>query len=72
MTDHEVERVLGYTPCVCGVLDGTWHSKCYQGKTQGQITAGYRRSFAAARRLLKAKAAAQAAAACIRMSEGGR
>lgn len=57
MTDHEVERALGYTPCVCGVINGTWHFECYRGKTQAQIHAGYKRAFAAARRHLKAKAA---------------
>lgn len=53
MTDHEVERSLGYTPCVCGVLDGTWHPKCYRGKTDEQIAAGYKRAFDKARRKLK-------------------
>jgi hypothetical protein len=54
MTDREVERALGYTPCVCGgVLDGTWHPKCYRGKTDEQIAAGYARAFANARRHLK-------------------
>lgn len=47
MTDHEVERSLGYTPCVCGVINGTWHSECYRGKTKAQINAGYKRAFAA-------------------------
>ena len=60
MTDHEVERALGYTPCVCAVLDGTWHPRCYRAKTDEQIAAGYRRAFAAARRHLKAERAAQA------------
>lgn len=63
MTDHEVERLLGYTPCVCGRINGTWHPECYQGKTQDQIKAGYRRAFAAARRHLKQRAAALAQAA---------
>lgn len=61
MSDYEVERALGYTPCVCGKIDGTWHSECYLGKTTGQIAAGYKRAFAAARRHLKNKAAADAA-----------
>jgi hypothetical protein len=54
--DREVERALGYTPCVCAVLDGTWHPHCYAGKTDEQIAAGYKRAFAAARRHLKARA----------------
>lgn len=57
MTDYEVEQRLGYTPCVCAKIDGTWHPKCYAGKTREQIAAGYKRAFAAARRNLKAKAA---------------
>lgn len=57
LSDHEVERALGYTPCVCGVIDGTWHDRCYRGKTKAQIAAGYKLAFAAARRYLQAKAA---------------
>jgi len=56
MNDTEVERALGYTPCVCGNLDGTWHSECYRGKSQEQIAAGYKRAFTAARRHLKRQA----------------
>lgn len=65
MSDHQVESALGYTPCVCGVLDGTWHSTCYRGKTAEQIEASYKRAFAKARRHLKRQAeeAARAAAA---------
>lgn len=57
MTDYEVEQRLGYTPCVCAKIDGTWHPRCYAGKTREQIAAGYKRAFAAARRHLKAQAA---------------
>lgn len=57
MTDYEVEQRLGYTPCVCAKIDGTWHPRCYAGKTREQIAAGYKRAFAAARRHLKDKAA---------------
>ena len=53
MTDSEVERRLGYTPCVCGKIDGTWHPQCYSGKTAEQIAAGLKLAFAAARRHLK-------------------
>lgn len=56
MTDHEVERALGYTPCVCGAIDGTWHSRCYVGKTRAEIAAGHKRAFANARTHLKNKA----------------
>lgn len=64
MTDYEVERALGYTPCVCGVIDGTWHQKCYQGKTKEQITAGYKRAFANARKHLKREREEMARAMC--------
>lgn len=57
MTDYEVEQRLGYTPCVCAKIDGTWHPECYAGKTREQIAAGYKRAFAAARRKLKGRAA---------------
>jgi hypothetical protein len=53
MTEHEVEMALGYTPCVCGVIDGTWHTKCYRGKTKEQIASGYKKAFANARKHLK-------------------
>ena len=63
MTDHEVERVLGYTPCVCGVLDGTWHKRCYRGKTPPQLAAGYKSAFVKARAHLKDERARLAAEA---------
>ncbi len=66
MTDHEVERALGYTPCVCGLLTGTWHSMCYVGKTDAQIQSGMTRAFAAARRQLRQQAQQQADAALDR------
>ncbi|MCE2724489.1 MAG: hypothetical protein ACK46J_09445 [Burkholderiales bacterium] len=53
MTRDEVERILGYTPCVCGVIDGTWHPECYRGLTDAEITAGYTKAFAAAKRHIK-------------------
>lgn len=68
MTDYEVERALGYTPCVCGVIDGTWHPQCYRGKTKEQLAAGQKRAFANARKHLKqlaAKSATQCVAAAL-------
>ena len=62
MNNTEVERALGYTPCVCGVLDGTWHSECYRNKTKAQINAGYKQAFDGARRHLAAIDAALVAA----------
>lgn len=58
--DHEVERALGYTPCVCARIDGTWHPECYRGLTQEQLEAGYRKAFAAARKHLKRQAELEA------------
>jgi hypothetical protein len=68
MTDYEVDRALGYSPCVCGVINGTWHSECYRGKTRGQIDAGLRRAYANARKHLKGRAAQQADAAIARLT----
>ena len=70
MTDHEVERALGYTPCVCGKLDGTWHPKCYRGKTDEQIAAGYKGAFAAARRHLAKQRAEALRVACGKTPNG--
>lgn len=67
MTDHEVERALGYTPCMCAKIDGTWHPACYRGKTDEQIAAGYKRAFAAARRHLKKQAKDAASTAVARL-----
>lgn len=67
MTDFEVERELGYTPCVCGKLDGTWHRECYRGKTDEEIAAAYKRAFSKARRYLKTKAATEANALLSRV-----
>lgn len=63
MTDWDVERRLGYTPCVCGVIDGSWHARCYAGKTQEQIEAGYKKAFMKARAYLHTQDAARAAIA---------
>lgn len=67
MTEKEVELALGYTPCVCAKLDGTWHLECYRGKTADQIAACYKLAFAAARRHLKKQAADAADSALARM-----
>lgn len=64
MTDHEVERALGYTPCVCGVIDGTWHWRCYRGKTDAELKAGIALAFRNARRHLKKQRAEALRVAC--------
>lgn len=67
MTDYEVDRALGYSPCVCGVIDGTWHPECFREKrTKEQRAAAYKRAYAAARRHLKKQAADAASAAMDR------
>lgn len=71
MTDYEVDMHLGYSPCVCGVIDGTWHPECYRGKTKEQIAAGYKRAYAAARRHLKKQAAGAASDALAHAATPG-
>ena len=53
MTDYEVERALGYSPCVCGVIDGTWHPECYRGKTKRQLADGAKQAMVNARTEVK-------------------
>ena len=36
LSDYEVERELGQTPCLCGCLT-FWHFECYRGKSDRQI-----------------------------------
>ena len=55
MTDYEVERALGCTPCVCGDLE-TWHSKCYRGKTTEELDALHKAAMRKARDNLKRQA----------------
>lgn len=67
MTDTEVERALGYTPCICGVIDGTWHDECYRIKrTKVQMKAAYKAAFENARAHLKSKAEVAAQVAIVR------
>lgn len=57
MTEFEVDRYSGGTPCVCGAV-GTWHQACYAGKTRNEIEAAYKRGYRKVRRRIKARAAA--------------
>jgi hypothetical protein len=66
MTNEEVERILGYTPCVCGVIDGTWHPACYKGLTDEQVKRGYVKAFAKAKVHIKTIRAQQTAAAIFK------
>lgn len=54
MTNLEIDRLLGGTPCICGTVD-TWHKECYQGKTHQQIVKAASAAYAKIRRALKAK-----------------
>lgn len=65
MTEYEVERALGCTPCVCGDLE-TWHPACYQGKTREQLAAGHKTAMVKARAHLKSQADAMSKAALQR------
>lgn len=62
MTDYEVERALGCTPCVCGDLE-TWHFACYAGKTAEQLEAGHKAAMRKARVFIKTRLAQQTAGA---------
>jgi hypothetical protein len=67
LSDSDVERMLGFTPCVCGDLE-TWHFGCYRGKTKEQIADGYKRAFRLARAELKRRLANTANSAITRAS----
>lgn len=60
MTRDEIDAALGQTPCLCGDCT-TWHFKCYAGKSDAEINAGYRVAYRAARAFLKNRAAIDAA-----------
>lgn len=62
LSDHDVERLVGQTPCLCGSVE-SWHPECYRGKTDAQIKAGYRTVFAKVRRHLMTSFEAEARAA---------
>ena len=66
MNEYEVDRRLGYSPCVCGFLDGTWHPKCYQEKVKDRIGAGKKNAYVVAKRLLKSRVAATVNRAILR------
>ena len=54
MTEVEIDRLLGGTPCLCGTTD-TWHFACYKGKTPAQATAASKRVYRKIRAKLKAE-----------------
>lgn len=51
MTEWQIDRLLGQTPCLCGRVD-TWHQECYAGKTEKQVEAAYRKVYEKIRRKL--------------------
>lgn len=57
MTEFEIDRHFGGTPCLCGEV-GTWHRGCYAGKTKAEIVAAYKGVYRKLRRRIKSRAAA--------------
>ncbi len=53
MNAHQIDRLVGGTPCLCGEEQGQWHPACYAGKTQKQIEAEYRLVYAKIRARIK-------------------
>ena len=61
LSRFDVDRMLGGTPCVCGVIEaGTWHPECYAGLSREQIAKGYDRAYRHARQYLRAQSAQKA------------
>lgn len=67
MTPEVINRIIGMTPCLCGSIE-TWHDRCYAGKSQAQINAGYKRAYRIAAEKIKDQAAAEASAAIARIA----
>jgi hypothetical protein len=65
LSDHEVEREIGQTPCLCGDFE-TWHTRCYAGKCDAQIAKELRSAMLLARKELKRRRVAEAMAAIER------
>lgn len=55
LTNYDIDRILGGTPCVCGDFT-TWHQRCYVGKCSDEIYALYRKAYRKARAALKRRA----------------
>ena len=57
MNYHEVDMALGYTPCMCGVINGTWHAECAKiRRTPSEKKEAYKKAYDNARKYLKRKA----------------
>lgn len=69
MKDLEVQRALGYTPCVCGDLTGSWHPKCYVKLSRADVEGGMSTAIAKARRVLKRRAGEEASEAIKMLSK---
>ena len=64
MNRLEVDRALGQAPCICGDVE-TWHPQCYAkflGRPKYEVDAAMDRAYCTARRKLKERAKAIAAA----------
>ena len=69
MRDHDIDRLLGQSPCLCGATD-TWHQTCFSGKTREQIHADYDRVYAALKKHFGKMRAADRKAALKAMRSG--
>ena len=67
-SQHDLDRALGQTPCVCGDID-TWHDACYRGKSQAQINREMKQAYQIARRKFEERAST-AALSVIRKAAG--
>jgi hypothetical protein len=66
MKRHEIDRLAGQTPCLCGSIE-TWHFACYKGKTQQEVDSAIPGAYRIAARKLRERAAAQATRAISRI-----
>ena len=58
MNYHEIDMALGYTPCMCGVIDGAWHVECVKvTRTPSEKKEAYKKAYENARKHLKREAA---------------
>lgn len=68
LSRHQVDMIIGMTPCVCGDIEN-WHPSHYKGKTDGQIESEYRRAYRKARKIIRNLAASEACAALAKLEK---
>ena len=54
MNELDIDRAVGGTPCLCGFV-GSWHPRCYAGKSQAEIDTAYKQVYARLRVQLREK-----------------